>query len=73
MRNNTGRHVARSTRLAEQELTFDKAVENAAATEMASKNLIDIGGKTSSSDKNLNKVEEETKLPHFHPKRESYS
>ena len=71
MRNNTRRHVARSTRLAERELTFDKAVENATATEMASKNLIDIGGKTSSSDKNLNKVEEETKLPHFYPKRES--
>ena len=54
----------RSTRLAERELTFHKAVEDATATEMASKNLIDIGGKTLSSDNYL-KVKEETKLPHF--------
>ena len=54
--------------MAEQELTFDKAVENAAATEMASKNLINIGRKTPSSDNNVNKAEEETKPPHFQPK-----
>ena len=61
--------------LAERELTFEKAVEIATATEMASKNLIDIGRKTPSapsSDNNIDKVEEETKPPHFQPKRECY-
>ncbi|XP_068742324.1 zinc finger MYM-type protein 1-like [Montipora capricornis] len=51
--------------LAERELTFEKAVEIATATEMASKNLIDIGGKTPSSDTNVNKVEEEINLHIF--------
>ena len=58
--------------LAERELTFEKVVEIATATEMASKNLIDIGGKTPSSDNKVNKVEEETKPPHFKPKQECY-
>jgi len=58
--------------LAKWEFTFNKAVEIATATEMASKNLINIGGKTSSSDNNLNKVEEESKPPHFHLKWECY-
>ena len=59
--------------LAERELTFEKAVEIATATEMASKNLIEIiGGKTPSSDNNINKVEGETKPPHFQPKQECY-
>ena len=38
---------------------------------MASKNLIYIGGKTPSSDNNVNKVEE-TKTPHFKSKQECY-
>ena len=58
--------------LAERELTFEKAVAIATATEMASKNLIDIGGKTPSSDTNVNKVEEEIKPPHFQRKQECY-
>ena len=45
--------------LAERKLTFIKAVK------IATKNLIDIGGKTPSSDNNLDKVEEETKFPYF--------
>ena len=56
--------------LTEWELTFEKAVEIATATEMASNNLIDMKGETPSSDNNVNKVEEETKPPHFQPKRE---
>ena len=42
---------------------------------MASKNLADIGGKmpnVPSSDNNINKLDEETKPPHFQPKRECY-
>ena len=58
--------------LAERELTFEKAVEIATATEMASKSLIDIGGKTPSSDTNFNKVEEEIKPPHFQRNQECY-
>ena len=61
--------------LAERELTFEKAVEIATATETASKNLINIGEKmpnAPSSDNNINKVEEETKPPHFQPKRECF-
>ena len=60
---------------AKRELTFEKALEIATATEMDSKNLIDIGGKTPSSDNNVNnvnKVEEETKPPHFQPKQQCH-
>ena len=56
--------------LAKRELAFEKEVEIATARdEMASKNLIDIAGKTPSSDTNVNKVKEETKPPHFQPKQ----
>lgn len=58
--------------LGERELTFEKAVEIATATEMASRNVMDLGGKTPSSDNNVNKVEEEIAPPKFQPKRECY-
>lgn len=59
--------------LAERELTFEKAVEIATATEMANRNVQDLGGKTPSSDNNVNKVEEaEAKPPKFQPTRECY-
>ena len=61
--------------LAERELAFEKAVEIATATEMASRNVMDLGGRTPSSDNNVNKVEEEAKPPKppkFQPKRECY-
>ena len=58
--------------LGERELTFKKAVEIATATEMASRNVMDLGGKTPSSDNNVNKVEEEIAPPKFQPKRECY-
>ena len=58
--------------LGERELTFEKAVEIATATEMASRNVMDLGGKTPSSDNNINKVEEEIAPPKFQPKRECY-
>ena len=51
------------------------AVEITTATEMASRNLMDLGGRTPSSDNNVNKVEEEAKPPKppkFQPKRECY-
>ena len=48
--------------LAERELTFEKVVEIASATEMASKNLIDLSGKTPSNDHNVNKVSEDINL-----------
>ena len=61
--------------LAERELAFEKAVEIATATEMASRNVMDLGGRKPSSDNNVNKVEEEAKPPKppkFQPKREWY-
>lgn len=58
--------------LGERELTFEKAVEIATATEMASRNVLDLGGKTPSSDNNVNKVEEEIAPSKFQPKRECY-
>lgn len=58
--------------LGERELTFEKAVEIATATEMASRNVMDLGGKTPSGDNIVNKVEEEAKPPSFQPKRECY-
>ena len=59
--------------LAERELTFEKAVEIATATEMANRNVQDLGGKTPSSDNNVNKVEEaEAKPPKIQPTRECY-
>ena len=55
------------------ELTFEKAVEIATATEMATRNVQDLGGKTPSSNNNVNKVEEaEAKPPKFQPTRECY-
>ena len=58
--------------LGERELTFEKAVEIATATKMASRNVMDLGGKMPSSDNNVNKVEEEIAPPKFQPKRECY-
>ena len=58
--------------LGERGLTFEKAVEIATTTEMASRNVMDLGGKTPSSDNNVNKVEEEIAPPKFQPKRECY-
>ena len=58
--------------LGERELTVEKAVEIATATEMASRNVMDLGRKTPSSDNNVNKVEEEIAPSKFQPKRECY-
>ena len=55
--------------LAERELSFEKAVEIALAHEMASKNLIDLGGKTTGS---VNKVKESTKPRSEDKKRECH-
>ena len=49
--------------LAERELTFEKAVEIASATEMALKTLIDLSGKMPSNDHSVNKVSEEIEPP----------
>ena len=58
--------------LAERELSFEKAVEIATATEMASKNLIDLGGKIHNDDSKVNKVDEEAKSPKLQSKWECY-
>ena len=65
--------------LAERELSFEKAVEIATATEMASKNLIDLGGKIQNlggkihnEDSKVNKVDEEATSPKLQPKWECY-
>ena len=55
--------------LEERELSFEKAVEIALAHEMASKNLIDLGGKTAGS---VNKVKESTKPRSDDRKRECH-
>ena len=58
--------------LGERELTFEKAVEIATATEMASRNVMDLGGRMPSSDNNVNKVDEGIAPPKFQPKQECY-
>ena len=58
--------------LAERELSFEKAMEIATATEMASKNLIhlggkihNLGGKIHNDDIKVNKVDEQAKSPNY--------
>lgn len=51
--------------LVEREFIFEKVVEIVIVIEIVLKNLIDIGGKTFSSDNNVNKVEEEFKFLNF--------
>ena len=58
--------------LAARELSFEKAVEITTATEMALKNLIDLGGKMHNDDNKVNKVDEEAKFPNLQSKRECY-
>ena len=58
--------------MAEQELSFEKVLEIATATEMASKNLIDLGGKMHNDDNKVNKVDEEAKSPNLQSKWEWY-
>ena len=55
--------------LVERELAFEKAVEIALAHEMASKNIIDLGGKTTGS---VNKVKESSKPRSEDRKRECH-
>ena len=51
---------------AERELSFEEALEiRATATEMALKNLIDLGGKMHNDDNKVNKVDEEAKSPNY--------
>ena len=58
--------------LAKREFSFEKVVEIATATEMALKNLIDLGGKMHNDDNKVNKVDDEAKSPNLQSKRECY-